>query len=101
MAWCAAMTDGDLDADISPRQIGLVTTRTVVEIVRLRHMIAQQLERATIMENEYLKEIAALKKELAHYKQKDHQNQMVIDILGKAIGTRPNPGEGLDEEDAT
>ncbi|ARV64342.1 hypothetical protein H2J98_05185 [Corynebacterium glutamicum] len=101
MAWCAAMTDGDLDADISPRQIGLMTTRTVVEIVRLRHMIAQQLERATIMENEYLKEIAALKKELAHYKQKDHQNQMVIDILGKAIGTRPNPGEGLDEEDAT
>lgn len=101
MTWCSAMTDGDLDTSTYPRKTGIMTTRTVVEIVRLRHALAQQRESTTTMNEDLRAQLAKAHKRIAQLEQQDHQNQLVIDILGKAIGTRPNPGEDFDEEDAS
>lgn len=78
--WKAAVADGDLDANLVPRQTGKMSTKDVAEIRRLRQ------------------EVARLEAGKAKADAEIERMGRVTDALGKAIDAMHAHGVGSDED---
>jgi transposase-like protein len=79
--WKAAVADGDLDANLIPRQTGKMTSREVAEIRKLRD------------------EVARLEAEKAKSDAEIERMGRVTDALGKAIDAMHAHGVKSDEDE--
>jgi len=79
--WKAAVADGDLDANLIPRQTGKMTSREVAEIRRLREEVAR-LEEAKAKADAEIERMGR-----------------VTDALGKAIDAMHGHGVGSVEDE--